>query len=707
MRSDMNLLLHVFLLTTVVHADPVLGSVDSRTVCAPAAIRTPLQKLELQLSWPSTEPQSGMQKFQDQLALFAGATSSRSVPFTLSANPVPRGLLCRLLFKHAHYYVTKVFAPFLCEDCHDGCAPSCVAYPVYKEDSSSAQQQRSRTTAPGTAYYAEDEARPEPHAEPIKQACEVNSPAQCLFLESTKANLPRNLKADWVIQIDHLRVFLLFSGIFSVLFYKTLGRSQVVHWALGGVLGLLLFASVVMYYAFRSTKNALPFGQKTFAIMNMMVILAPTMGLYAWQTMLPSFQMVQQLVVTVASLQDPYYEFPVGAVVVGLALLSGIMFGQYVFGVKETDIPMGQDIAFTIASNGARIDHIPDEDDSSRARKFLQYGIFVYGIIAVLKSTTVPAMNIFILFILLAWNSIWHSIESCRMRREVASQAEIHTSYLSPKEYSKQAKANTQKELEKLRAFLTSQDGRKHITNVYIVYGNLNLHDAKEHHAPAAQMGRFGIKGSGAETYLDNSDGSTDTPPEEDTSSGDEKALQRPRALLTDKHPKHAGGARTGVAKTKRVGNKALTMKSANLAGLEEPSDSEANSEPSENSDGIEIFGDGSVAEDDVLDGRPSSMRMAGNTVDRFGDAVNGEQYLSLGTASMRWVDQRELEEETKRIEELTMLEARTSHTSVWAGVCTLGVMALLVGGGLYYHKQTTSSILDDEFGTELKMTEP
>mmetsp|Transcript_4796 Transcript_4796/g.11795 ORF Transcript_4796/g.11795 Transcript_4796/m.11795 type:complete len:264 (+) Transcript_4796:177-968(+) len=77
-----------------------------------------------------------------------------------------------------------------------------------------------------------------------------------------------------------------------------------------------------------------------------------------------------------------------------------------------------------------------------------------------------------------------------------------------------------------------------------------------------------------------------------------------------------------------------------------------------------------------------------GRVSDEVGDfwlpsAVLGEKYLSLGTANIRWLDQREMEDETKLIEELTLQEARSGKTSILCAMISLGVMMSVVAAGL------------------------
>ncbi|CAD7943942.1 unnamed protein product [Amoebophrya sp. A25] len=448
--------------------DPVLGSPgDSRTLCAPAVLRTPLQKLELQLSWPAASTTSGYKKLRESLGFFAGAGgsggASSSVPFHIIGNPVRKGLLCQFLHTHAHHYVTKLLAPLMCEDCSNGCAPPCVPYMQYGKTTS--KDGKADSVAETDDDLLESGGVKKDSGE-MRYACEINSPTQCLFLETpTGASLPADLKANWIVQVDGMRVILLFAGIFCTLFYKPLGRSAIVHTVLGGLMGLGLFVAIVAYYMLKQAKNAVPGGNRTFAMVNVLMVVTPTVGMYLYQTFAPSFAMLAQMVTTVAQLKDPYYEFPVGAVFLGIAVLGGVWLGQKVFGSSAMEEISG-DVPFFIAPNGARVDMVPDEDSTNAARRILQYCIYAFGIISVLRSTTVPLMNLTILGILLAGNTVVHFLWTWQMARQSNSNPVGRTEFISQAEMQKRSKENTQRELEKLRAFLASRDGKKHITNV-------------------------------------------------------------------------------------------------------------------------------------------------------------------------------------------------------------------------------------------------
>ena len=59
-----------------------------------------------------------------------------------------------------------------------------------------------------------------------------------------------------------------------------------------------------------------------------------------------------------------WYEFPVGVVIVTLMVVAGVYLGWRIFHMPEIEEMTG-DVPFYIASNGARIDQIPEAKNTA------------------------------------------------------------------------------------------------------------------------------------------------------------------------------------------------------------------------------------------------------------------------------------------------------------------------------------------------------
>lgn len=162
-------------------ADPVLGNDDVKVVCSPPVVKTPLQKYELELSWPATG-KSGYERLSERLGSLYFGYQDPSQPFQLAGQAVAPGVLCQLLNDTAHPLLAQVLSPLFCEDCHDGCRPVCVFRPPEESDEKN------------DGVFKDFKFSDEKSSEPLLDTCVVNSPSPCVYIEG---DVPAKLEHVW------------------------------------------------------------------------------------------------------------------------------------------------------------------------------------------------------------------------------------------------------------------------------------------------------------------------------------------------------------------------------------------------------------------------------------------------------------------------------------------------------------------------------
>jgi hypothetical protein len=84
-------------------------------------------------------------------------------------------------------------------------------------------------------------------------------------------------------------------------------------------------------------------------------------------------------------------------ILITFASPTKVILGRRIFGSAQFE-ELSREIKFHIGRDGSRIDEI-DEEQDPLPQKCLQYFLFGIGIVSILQSTTVPALNLAILFV--------------------------------------------------------------------------------------------------------------------------------------------------------------------------------------------------------------------------------------------------------------------------------------------------------------------
>ncbi len=339
--------------------------------------------------------------------------------FSISAGEVKKGLLCRIGVDFLRQFVgEKVMRPAFSfvrlESIYEHLLPNPLSTLFCEECSGNYEpgEQSPRCAAlPCEQYVITDDSTDT--VEGIQRQgwhehCLVQLPAHanCVHLTNPDERVGslREIDTKFVPEVSMARFAALVLGLFLVLCHAPLSKLWIVHWALGGLAGIALVLVLVFYVAYKTTRNTVPgmnagmfFLTSTFLVFPstsaMLYYALPYLGFNLSQQ--GAYDLVTSTFFWLAQYKEPIYGFPLGFLFISGFTVGGILLGNHIFKSPAVDEIKG-DVAFHIAGNGARIDHLP-EPETPAGQYYLQTALLAIGSLLLMSATIYPLFNVGIL----------------------------------------------------------------------------------------------------------------------------------------------------------------------------------------------------------------------------------------------------------------------------------------------------------------------
>lgn len=374
----------------------------------------PFEQLRLTLEWKTKANQTPWW------------VESMSTQFSIKGGAVDGGPLCD--FANSLPSQVSWIARFLiCEDCSEGCDISCY-----------------------------------PEKQGAYDRCHISLNSNCVHLEG---DVPEDVQATWSRTVDPWRIGLAIFGAVMVLFASPLSQSTIVHMTTGAVLSVSLGVVLLAWWSYRQARSTLPFARYYLALMNFMLVLAPSIGFYLFHTLTPSTAMALHAFQKFFMFQEPYFGVPVGSLTVFTFVSFGCYLGKRLFGgenfFEESD-GARTEVKFSIGRYGQRLDRVPNV---SNAQVGLEWTMWSLGLIMMLRCSSVRALNLAWIVFILTFRTLrhwWLLVTMYQASRKMTPKM-LNKSLLSHDDLTRQSKLSTEQELTKLRNHL-KENGVKYFS---------------------------------------------------------------------------------------------------------------------------------------------------------------------------------------------------------------------------------------------------
>eukprot|EP00397_Hematodinium_sp_SG-2012_P003362 GEMP01003370.1.p1 GENE.GEMP01003370.1~~GEMP01003370.1.p1 ORF type:complete len:447 (+),score=86.14 GEMP01003370.1:21-1361(+) len=377
---------------------------SEKTLCEPPTswqATAPLEQLSLTLQWKSN----------DQVSPWWVATAASQ--FSIFGAPVDGGPLCEVADNLPPQIALGVRF-LLCEDCSEGCELSCY-----------------------------------PEKEQSLEKCTIGLNSKCIHLEG---DIPADIEAIWERSVNPWRIAMALFGALLVAFATPLSRSKTVHMITGAFLGFFLGAVIITWWTWRQAKSTIPFARYYLSLLNVLLVLAPSIGFYLFHTLTPSYTMAFHVMQKFLLFQDPYFGAPVGFLFSAAFVFGGCYLGSRLFGEDFLD-DLTKEVKFHIGKHGQRVDIIPN---SSNAQVGLDWCLWSLGMIMMLRCSSQRSLNLCWIAFVMTFRTVrhWWNLFTMYRAQGRTTPALLNKNLITKEDFLRQTKFNTEKELTKLRLHL-------------------------------------------------------------------------------------------------------------------------------------------------------------------------------------------------------------------------------------------------------------